>query len=198
MDFRVGFGYDSHRLAEGLPLRLCGVTIPSNRGCVAHSDGDAAIHAICDALLGAAALGDIGTHFPDNDPKYKGIDSTLLLQKTVELLHNEGWKVNNADAATLVTASNCVFSACKANGGAAIYIGKNNSLSFFCKNNRKIYSSIAFSNATFAAADSDDMFYVWQELFFWRTRQLLCLYFYLNIYLFPNIIVYGSLRSLYR
>lgn len=97
MDFRVGFGYDSHRLAEGLPLRLCGVTIPSNRGCVAHSDGDAAIHAICDALLGAAALGDIGTHFPDNDPKYKGIDSTLLLQKTVELLHNEGWKVNNAD-----------------------------------------------------------------------------------------------------
>lgn len=78
-------------------MRLCGVTIPSDRGCVAHSDGDAAIHAICDALLGAAALGDIGTHFPDNDPKYKGIDSTLLLQKTVELLHNEGWKVNNAD-----------------------------------------------------------------------------------------------------
>ena len=95
--FRVGFGYDSHRLAEGLPLVLGGVRIPSDRGCMAHSDGDAVIHALCDALLGAAALDDIGTHFPDTDPAYKGIDSTLLLQKTVELLRSEGWQVNNAD-----------------------------------------------------------------------------------------------------
>ena len=95
--FRVGFGYDSHRLAEGLPLVLGGVRIPSDRGCVAHSDGDAVIHALCDALLGAAALDDIGTHFPDPDPAYNGIDSTLLLQKTVELLRTKGWRVNNAD-----------------------------------------------------------------------------------------------------
>ena len=95
--YRVGFGYDSHRLAEGLPLVLGGVKIPSDRGCVAHSDGDVVIHALCDALLGAAALDDIGTHFPDTDPAYKGIDSTLLLQKTVELLRSEGWLVNNVD-----------------------------------------------------------------------------------------------------
>ena len=95
--FRVGFGYDSHRLAEGLPLVLGGVRIPSDRGCVAHSDGDAVIHALCDALLGAAALDDIGTHFPDTDPAYKGIDSTRLLQETVALLRTKGWRVNNAD-----------------------------------------------------------------------------------------------------
>ncbi|MCQ2280086.1 MAG: 2-C-methyl-D-erythritol 2,4-cyclodiphosphate synthase [Bacteroidales bacterium] len=97
MDFRIGFGYDSHRLSEGLSLRLGGVDIVSDFGCVAHSDGDAVIHALCDALLGAAALGDIGTHFPDNDDAYKGIDSTLLLEKTVDLLHQQGWRVNNAD-----------------------------------------------------------------------------------------------------
>ena len=96
-DFRIGFGYDSHRLADGLPLRLGGIDIASERGCVAHSDGDAAIHALCDALLGAAALGDIGTHFPDTNPAFKGIDSTLLLQKTVGLLQQQGWQVNNAD-----------------------------------------------------------------------------------------------------
>lgn len=102
MEYRVGFGYDSHRLAAGLKLRLGGVEIVSDKGCVAHSDGDAVIHALCDALLGAAALGDIGTHFPDNDPKYKGIDSTLLLQKTVELLRQEGWEVNNADVTVVL------------------------------------------------------------------------------------------------
>lgn len=96
-DFRVGFGYDSHRLAAGLKLRLGGVDIASDRGCVAHSDGDAVIHALCDALLGAAALGDIGTHFPDNDMAFKGIDSTILLRRTVELLHQKGWQVHNAD-----------------------------------------------------------------------------------------------------
>lgn len=97
MDFRIGFGYDSHRLKTGLPLRLGGIDIESDRGCVAHSDGDAAIHALCDALLGAAALGDIGTHFPDTDSAYKGIDSTILLAKTVELLHEQNWIVNNVD-----------------------------------------------------------------------------------------------------
>ena len=96
-DSRVGFGYDSHRLEAGLRLRLGGVDIASDRGCVAHSDGDAVIHALCDALLGAAALGDIGTHFPDNDMAFKGIDSTVLLQRTVELLHQKGWQVHNAD-----------------------------------------------------------------------------------------------------
>ena len=96
-DFRVGFGYDSHRLEAGLRLRLGGVDIASDRGCVAHSDGDALIHALCDALLGAAALGDIGTHFPDNDMAFKGIDSTVLLRRTVELLHQKGWQVHNAD-----------------------------------------------------------------------------------------------------
>lgn len=78
-------------------LRLGGVDIASDRGCVAHSDGDAVIHALCDALLGAAALGDIGTHFPDNDMAFKGIDSKVLLQRTVELLHQKGWQVHNAD-----------------------------------------------------------------------------------------------------
>ena len=96
-DFRVGFGYDSHRLEAGLKLRLGGVDISSDRGCVAHSDGDAVIHALCDALLGAAALGDIGTHFPDNDMAFKGIDSTVLLRRTVELLHQKSWQVHNAD-----------------------------------------------------------------------------------------------------
>lgn len=80
-----------------MKLRLGGVDIASDRGCVAHSDGDAVIHALCDALLGAAALGDIGTHFPDNDMAFKGIDSTVLLQRTVELLHQKGWQVHNAD-----------------------------------------------------------------------------------------------------
>lgn len=96
-DSRVGFGYDSHRLEAGLKLRLGGVDIASDRGCVAHSDGDAVIHALCDALLGAAALGDIGTHFPDNDMAFKDIDSTVLLRRTVELLHQKGWQVHNAD-----------------------------------------------------------------------------------------------------
>ncbi len=94
---RIGFGYDVHAFAEGLPLVLCGVRVDSALGCVAHSDGDVAIHALCDALLGAVALGDIGKHFPDTDPAYKGIDSTILLAHTVALLHKEGYKVGNVD-----------------------------------------------------------------------------------------------------
>ncbi len=87
---RVGNGYDVHVLREGLPMRLCGVDIPSAKGFVAHSDGDVAIHALCDAILGAAALGDIGLHFPDSDPRFKGIDSRELLAHVVELVSGEG------------------------------------------------------------------------------------------------------------
>ena len=100
---RVGNGYDVHALKEGLPMWLCGVKIPSDKGFVAHSDGDVAIHALCDALLGAAALGDIGQHFPDSDPKYKGIDSKILLAEVVEMLQDrkqndgERYDVENVD-----------------------------------------------------------------------------------------------------
>ena len=94
---RIGFGYDVHALAEGLPFVICGVKVESEKGCVAHSDGDVAIHALCDALLGAVALGDIGKHFPDTDNSFKGIDSTILLNRTIDHLRNEGYKVGNVD-----------------------------------------------------------------------------------------------------
>jgi 2-C-methyl-D-erythritol 2,4-cyclodiphosphate synthase len=97
MDIRVGCGYDVHALAEGLQLVLCGVKVPHTKGCVAHSDGDVAIHAICDALLGALALGDIGKLFPDSDAKYKGIDSRLLLKEVVELISSKGYAISNID-----------------------------------------------------------------------------------------------------
>ena len=97
MDIRIGNGYDVHALAEGLPLWLGGVKIESETGCVAHSDGDVAIHALCDALLGALALGDIGKHFPDTSSEFKGIDSKILLARVMELVHSEGWEVCNAD-----------------------------------------------------------------------------------------------------
>lgn len=97
MDIRIGQGYDVHALAEGLRLVLCGVEIQHNKGCVAHSDGDVAIHALCDAMLGALALGDIGKLFPDSDPQYKGIDSTKLLSIVVNRIKEEGYRVSNAD-----------------------------------------------------------------------------------------------------
>lgn len=97
MDIRIGHGYDVHALAEGLRLVLCGVEVPHTKGCVAHSDGDVAIHAICDALLGALALGDIGKLFPDSDPKYKGIDSTKLLKEVIEVVRNNGFDISNMD-----------------------------------------------------------------------------------------------------
>lgn len=97
VDIRIGHGYDVHALAEGLRLVLCGVEIEHTKGCVAHSDGDVAIHAICDALLGALALGDIGKLFPDSDAKYKGIDSTLLLKEVVNLVRSKGYEVGNVD-----------------------------------------------------------------------------------------------------
>ena len=98
MAFRIGFGYDVHRLEAGIPFWLGGVEIPHEKGAVGHSDADVLIHAICDALLGAAALGDIGTHFPDTDPAYKGIASTLLLTQTGDLLREKGFGVGNIDS----------------------------------------------------------------------------------------------------
>lgn len=97
MDIRIGQGYDVHALAEGLRLVLCGVEVEHTKGCVAHSDGDVAIHALCDALLGALALGDIGKLFPDSDPQYKGIDSTKLLRVVVDRIESEGYKISNTD-----------------------------------------------------------------------------------------------------
>lgn len=95
--FRIGHGFDVHALAEGLPLWLGGVRIDHTKGCVAHSDGDVAIHAICDALLGAAALGDIGKLFPDTSDEFKGIDSKILLRRVVEQLGKAGYAVGNID-----------------------------------------------------------------------------------------------------
>ena len=97
MNFRIGFGYDVHQLAEGRSLILGGVTIPHEKGIVAHSDGDVLIHAICDALLGAAGLRDIGVHFPDNSDSYKDISSIILLQRTIALLKEHGFQVGNID-----------------------------------------------------------------------------------------------------
>ena len=97
MDIRIGHGFDVHALAEGLRLVLCGVEIEHTKGCVAHSDGDVAIHAICDALLGALALGDIGKLFPDSDPQYKGIDSRKLLKHVVDVVTSKGYSISNID-----------------------------------------------------------------------------------------------------
>ena len=95
---RIGTGYDVHRLAEGLPLWLGGVQVPHTHGLVGHSDADVLLHAICDALLGAAALGDIGKHFPDTDPQYKGISSLKLLAHVGRLLAEHGYTVCNIDS----------------------------------------------------------------------------------------------------
>ena len=97
MEIRIGNGYDVHALAEGLPMWLGGVPIPSETGFVAHSDGDVAIHALCDALLGALALGDIGHLFPDTSDEWKGIDSKILLGKVVALIGERGWQAGNVD-----------------------------------------------------------------------------------------------------
>lgn len=95
--FRIGQGYDVHRLVENRELWLCGVKIPHTLGLLGHSDADVAIHALCDALLGAMALGDIGKHFPDSDPRYKGIDSRILLGNVVGLIRNHGYDIGNVD-----------------------------------------------------------------------------------------------------
>lgn len=98
MKIRVGMGFDVHRLVEGRPLWLGGICIPHDRGLLGHSDADVLIHAICDALLGAANMRDIGYHFPDTGAKFEGIDSKILLQRTTELLADAGWHVGNIDA----------------------------------------------------------------------------------------------------
>src|SRR5215216_4657813 len=99
MSYRIGFGVDYHQLAEGRELMIGGVHIPHSKGAVGHSDADVLLHAICDALLGAACLGDIGVHFPDTDPKYKNIDSKILLQQTIDLIQRESYRLVNIDSA---------------------------------------------------------------------------------------------------
>jgi len=94
---RIGHGYDAHRLAAGERLVLGGVTIPHDKGLAAHSDGDVALHALCDALIGAAGGGDIGRHFPDDDPSYENIDSRILLRRVIATLGDQGLSVGNAD-----------------------------------------------------------------------------------------------------
>ncbi len=98
MDFRIGQGYDVHRLAEGETLWLGGILVPHSKGTVAHSDGDVIIHAICDALLGALKLRDIGTHFPDNAAEFKNIDSKILLKKSYDLVKAKGYEIVNIDS----------------------------------------------------------------------------------------------------
>jgi 2-C-methyl-D-erythritol 2,4-cyclodiphosphate synthase len=98
MNFRIGFGYDVHRLEEGIPFWLGGIEIEHYKGSLGHSDADVLLHAICDAMLGAAALGDIGSHFPDTDPEYKGISSSILLRRCVELLSSRGYEIGNIDS----------------------------------------------------------------------------------------------------
>lgn len=98
MKIKTGIGIDVHRLESGREFWLGGIKIDHDKGCVAHSDGDVLIHAICDALLGAAGMGDIGLHFPDTSPAYKGIDSKLLLQKTMDLLNRKGYAISNVDS----------------------------------------------------------------------------------------------------
>jgi len=97
MDIRVGNGYDVHALAEGETLWLGGIKIEHEKGTIAHSDGDVLIHALCDALLGSLALGDIGKHFPDNDDRFKNIDSKILLKKCCQLISSQGYEIGNVD-----------------------------------------------------------------------------------------------------
>ena len=98
MEIRVGFGYDVHQLVESRDLWLGGILIPHDKGALGHSDADVLLHAICDAILGAAALGDIGQHFPDTSSDFKGIDSKILLKKTCALLREKGWEISNIDS----------------------------------------------------------------------------------------------------
>jgi 2-C-methyl-D-erythritol 2,4-cyclodiphosphate synthase len=104
MSYRIGSGVDFHTLAEDRELWIGGIKIPHYKGAVGHSDADVLLHAICDALLGAACLGDIGVHFPDTDPAYKNIDSKILLQKTIELVKKEGYLIVNIDTTLCLEA----------------------------------------------------------------------------------------------
>jgi len=101
VNFRIGTGYDVHAFGEGDHVVIGGVRIPHTHGLVAHSDGDVLVHALCDALLGALALGDIGQHFPPGDPRWAGVDSRELLRAVVAMLHERGWRVGNVDAVVI-------------------------------------------------------------------------------------------------
>jgi 2-C-methyl-D-erythritol 2,4-cyclodiphosphate synthase len=101
---RIGHGFDAHTFTEGRPLVLGGVTIPHDKGLKAHSDGDAVIHALCDAILGAAGLGDIGTYYPDTDKKFENIDSRILLRDVINSISQKGYKIGNADITILAQA----------------------------------------------------------------------------------------------
>ena len=98
IDFRIGYGYDLHKLVEGRPCIIGGITIPFDKGLDGHSDADVLLHAITDALLGALALGDIGTHFPDTDPEWEGADSAVLLSEVDRILRKKGWQIQNIDS----------------------------------------------------------------------------------------------------
>lgn len=102
MDLRIGYGIDVHRLGEGIPLFLGGIEIDSPLGAIGHSDADVLLHAICDALLGALSLRDIGFHFSDTDPQFKGIDSKILLTRVVEMIHDKGYHVVNIDSTVVM------------------------------------------------------------------------------------------------
>ena len=104
IDFRTGNGFDVHRFAPDRKLWLCGVEIPHTLGLLGHSDADVALHALCDALLGAAAMRDIGYHFPDTDPAYKGADSRVLLRRVVELIASKGYSISNVDVTIIAQA----------------------------------------------------------------------------------------------
>jgi len=103
-NLRIGHGYDVHKLVSNRDLILGGVTIPYEKGLLGHSDADVLIHAVCDSLLGALALGDIGKHFPNSDAQYAGIDSRLLLLRTAELIREKGWQIANIDATVIAEA----------------------------------------------------------------------------------------------
>jgi 2-C-methyl-D-erythritol 2,4-cyclodiphosphate synthase len=124
-ELRAGIGYDVHRLEAGLPLVLGGVTIAHDRGLRAHSDGDVLAHAIGDALLGAAGLGDLGAHFPDSDPKYRGVSSLLLLERIRALLEGAGARVVNVDATVIAESPRLAPHApeMRANLGRALGVG---------------------------------------------------------------------------
>ena len=104
MSFRVGFGFDVHQLKEGIDFWLGGIIVPHTKGGLGHSDADVLIHSICDALLGAANLGDIGKHFPDTNPKYKGVDSKILLKEVMILIRTKGYEIGNIDSTICLQA----------------------------------------------------------------------------------------------
>ena len=104
MEIRIGHGFDVHAFGDGGHVMLGGVRVPHDRGVLAHSDGDVAIHALCDAMLGALALGDIGRHFPPSDPRWKGADSLVFLRHCAGLLRERGWRVGNADVTVVCEA----------------------------------------------------------------------------------------------